>query len=102
MDDRLRVREPGVHHQGMNASQTGTIGLVSTQIAVRLPDSMVAFIDELVAGGEASRAAVVTKALMRYRRQLDGDRDAEIYLKTGGYPELDGWIADRTDLRPLD
>lgn len=74
---------------------------VSTQIAVRLPDEIVAYVDELVAAGEASRAAVVTKALTRYRRQLLAERDAEIYRERGGYPVLDEWAADR-DFPPVD
>lgn len=64
---------------------------VSTQIAVRLPDDLVAYVDELVQAGEPSRAAVVGKALRRYRRQLLAERDAEIYRGTGGYPDLDDW-----------
>lgn len=64
---------------------------VSTQIAVRLPDDLVAYVDELVSAGEPSRAAVVTKALKRYRRQLLAERDAEIYASQGGYPDLEGW-----------
>jgi len=64
---------------------------VSTQIAVRLPDSLVAWIDEQVAGGGGSRAAVTTKALRRYQRQLAAERDAQIYLEKGGYPDLEEW-----------
>ena len=43
---------------------------MSTQIAVRLPDDLVAFVDDLVRHGDAaSRAAVVTQALERERRR---------------------------------
>ncbi len=69
---------------------------VSTQIAVRLPDDLVAWIDERVAGGGGSRAAVATKALRRYRRQLAAERDAQIYRDTGGYPDLEGMHEGRT------
>jgi Arc/MetJ-type ribon-helix-helix transcriptional regulator len=76
---------------------------VSTQIAVRLPDSLVEYIDSLVADGEPSRAAVVTKALMRYQRQKLVERDAEIYRQTGGaYPEFDEWVGKRRDFPDLD
>ncbi|MGH3556510.1 YlcI/YnfO family protein, partial [Mycobacterium sp.] len=43
---------------------------MSTQIAVRLPDEIVAFIDDEVRGQHArSRAAVVVRALERERRR---------------------------------
>lgn len=77
-------------------SQIGTIERMSTQIAVRLPDHLVAFLDERVAGGEKSRAAVVTKALMKYQRQLSAEHDALIYLEHGENPDLEGlaeWAA---------
>lgn len=52
---------------------------MSKQIAVRLPDDLVAFVDALVAAGdEPSRAAVVTRALERERRRAVAARDAEI------------------------
>ena len=42
---------------------------MSKQIAVRLPDELVAFIDDVVeSGSERSRAAVVARALERERR----------------------------------
>jgi Arc/MetJ-type ribon-helix-helix transcriptional regulator len=52
---------------------------MSTQIAVRLPDEIVAFIDDEVRGQHArSRAAVVVRALERERRRSLAERDAEI------------------------
>jgi Arc/MetJ-type ribon-helix-helix transcriptional regulator len=52
---------------------------MSTQIAVRLPDEIVAFIDDEVRGRHArSRAAVVVRALERERRRRLAERDAEI------------------------
>lgn len=68
---------------------------VSTQIAVRLPDDLVAWIDEQVMAGAGSRASVATKALRRYQRQLSAERDAEIYRQTGGYPDLREWAGAR-------
>jgi Arc/MetJ-type ribon-helix-helix transcriptional regulator len=67
---------------------------MSTQIAVRLPDELVDFIDELVGSGrERSRAAVVTRALERERRRVAAARDAEIIARTGPDPELAGLAA---------
>lgn len=63
---------------------------VSTQIAVRLPDDLVAWIDRQVAEGERSRAAVATKALRRYRRSLEAEADAAVYRETGDYPDFEG------------
>jgi Arc/MetJ-type ribon-helix-helix transcriptional regulator len=52
---------------------------MSTQIAVRLPDEIVAFIDDEVRGQHArSRAAVVVRALERERRRRLAECDAEI------------------------
>ncbi len=64
---------------------------MSKQIAVRLSDELVEFVDELVgAGTEPSRAAVVTRALERERRRAIAARDAEILARTGRDPELAG------------
>jgi Arc/MetJ-type ribon-helix-helix transcriptional regulator len=52
---------------------------VTTQIAVRLPDDLVAFVDQLVNDGRAaSRAAVVSRALHRELRREVAARDAAI------------------------
>lgn len=52
---------------------------MSRQIAVRLPEESVAFIDEQVqAGNAASRADFVQRALERERRRLLAARDAEL------------------------
>lgn len=57
----------------------GTIRDVSKQIAVRLPDDLVAFVDARVESGAArSRAAVVIRALERDRRRAAAERDAAI------------------------
>jgi Arc/MetJ-type ribon-helix-helix transcriptional regulator len=62
---------------------------MSKQIAVRLPDELVDFVDEIVlAGAGRSRAAVVTQALERERRRVCAERDAEILARTGQDPEL--------------
>jgi len=64
---------------------------MSKQIAVRLPDDLVAFVDELVGSGrERSRAAVVSRALERERRRAIAERDAAILAATGADPGLAG------------
>lgn len=75
---------------------------MSKQIAVRLPDNLVAFVDEVVGSGlEPSRAAVVTRALERERRRLVAARDAEILAATGPDPDLAG-LAGFASGVPLD
>jgi Arc/MetJ-type ribon-helix-helix transcriptional regulator len=64
---------------------------MSKQIAVRLPDELVEFVDRAVASGKArSRASVVTRALERERRRAVAEKDAEILARTGPDPELAG------------
>ena len=74
---------------------------MSTQIAVRLPDSMVKFLDRLVAEGQApSRASVVERALAReFRRQLAA-RDAAILADSGVDHDMDS-LADYAARTPL-
>ena len=63
---------------------------MSTQIAVRLPDDLVAFVDDLVRRGDAtSRAAVVARALERERRRKVAERDAAILAHAGTDTDLD-------------
>lgn len=62
---------------------------MSKQIAVRLPEAIVAFVDEQVAGGKAeSRAVVVMRALERERRRVTAARDVEILLREGDDPDF--------------
>jgi Arc/MetJ-type ribon-helix-helix transcriptional regulator len=64
---------------------------MSKQIAVRLPDELVEFVDRAVASGDArSRASVVARALERERRRAIAQWDAEILARTGADPELAG------------
>jgi len=64
---------------------------MSKQIAVRLPDELVAFVDELVdSGAGRSRAAILARALERERRRVRAERDAAILARTGPDPELEG------------
>ena len=63
---------------------------MSTQIAVRLPDEMVDFLDRAVAAGRApSRAAIVTSALEREMRRLMAEQDAAILSRGGDADDLD-------------
>ena len=66
---------------------------MSKQIAVRLPDHLVEFVDTLVRDGEAkSRAAVVTRALERERRHAIAARDVEILIREGSDPDMDSLV----------
>ena len=66
---------------------------MTIQIAVRLPDELVAYVDTLVSQGAAgSRAAVVTSALTSYRQQLRGEQDARILEETGDYDDFDSLV----------
>jgi Arc/MetJ-type ribon-helix-helix transcriptional regulator len=70
---------------------------MTIQIAVRLPDDIVAFIDEQVSSGAApSRAAVVARALEHERRREAAQRDAAIYAANAtpdGLDDLATWAA---------
>ncbi len=71
----------------------GILGFMSTQIAVRLPDEMVAFLDRSVAAGQApSRAALVASAVEREMRRLAAEQDAHILRTQGAADELDALV----------
>jgi Arc/MetJ-type ribon-helix-helix transcriptional regulator len=75
---------------------------MSRQIAVRLPDELVAFVDDLVGAGDApSRAAIVSRALERERRRKIAERDAAILSKGGPDPDLDA-LAEHAASTPMD
>ena len=64
---------------------------MSTQIAVRLPDDIVAFLDQQVDTDQApSRAAVVLRALRREQRRALAVHDAKILAATQKPDDLDG------------
>lgn len=79
---------------------------MTIQITVRLPDDLVAFVDEEIArGGVTSRADAVAKALVRERRRRTALADVEI-LKRHGDPDLaasdlDG-LAEHNAAHPVD
>lgn len=75
---------------------------MSKQIAVRLPDDIVDFVDGLVSQGKAkSRAVVVTGALERERRRAVAARDVAILAQAGEDPEMDS-LARHVARAPLD
>jgi Arc/MetJ-type ribon-helix-helix transcriptional regulator len=67
---------------------------MSKQIAVRLPDDLVDFMDALVLEGqESSRAAIVARALKRERRRLGALRDVEILKRTEPDEDMNAMVA---------
>lgn len=71
----------------------GTLTGMSTQIAVRLPDEMVAFLDRSVATGKAaSRAALVAAAVEREMRRQAAEHDAEVLGEHGPGDDLDDLV----------
>ena len=74
--------------------------VMTTQITVRLPDEMVAFLDSSVAAGEApSRATLVASALEREMRRRAAEADAAILRARGTPDDLDAlvaWSAEHT------
>jgi len=78
------------------------LALMSTQIAVRLPEEMVAFLDKAVAEGKAtSRAALVSAAVEREMRRQAAENDASILRKAGAADDLDSlvnWTTNHIDI----
>lgn len=76
----------------------GKIVAMSTQIAVRLPDDVVKFLDAAVASGRVpSRAALVTSAVEREMRRQAADQDAALLRQHGAADDLDDlvdWTAE--------
>ena len=71
----------------------GIVCRVSTQIAIRLPEEMVAFLDRAVAAGKASsRAALVSSALEREMRRLLAEQDVAILTEVGAADDLDALV----------
>lgn len=66
---------------------------MTTQIAVRLPDEMVRFLDRVVAGGKApSRAALVATAVEREMRRQAALEDVGILTARGTADDLDALV----------
>ena len=88
-------------HPGLGCI-AGTLALMSTQIAVRLPEEMVAFLDKAVADGRAtSRAALVSAAVEREMRRQAAETDGEILREAGAADDLDSlvnWTTSHLDI----
>lgn len=73
---------------------------MTIQIAVRLPDELVAFLDRSVADGmAASRAALVSRAVEREMRHQAALADAATLSAQGADDDLDSlvaWTADNS------
>jgi Arc/MetJ-type ribon-helix-helix transcriptional regulator len=66
------------------ASRTGTIWRMSIQIAVRLPDELVAYVDRAVASGRVrSRAELVARLIERDARRQRAEDDLALLVKKG-------------------
>ena len=66
------------------------LSVMTVQIAIRLPDDMVAFLDKSVAAGKApSRAALVARAVEREMRRQVAEQDAVILRERGTSDDLD-------------
>ena len=77
---------------------------MSTQIAVRLPDEQVAYIDSQVAEGRASsRADLIARLIVRERRRRRAIEDIDKLKAAGliGNPDLAPIVA-ATSRRPLE
>lgn len=69
------------------------MGCMSTQIAVRLPDEMVAFLDRTVAAGKApSRASLVMAAVEREMRRQAAEQDAQVLREDSSADDLDDLV----------
>jgi Arc/MetJ-type ribon-helix-helix transcriptional regulator len=77
----------------------GTIVGVSTQIAVRLPDELVAYVDDAVAAGRArSRADLVARLLARDARRHRAEQDLRRLAESGALNEREALAIARTTL----
>ncbi len=66
---------------------------MTVQVTVRLPDDVAAFIDETVAAGAGSRAAIIAAAVRRERRRQAEARDARIYAQQHADADADALAA---------
>ncbi|MGB2701966.1 MAG: YlcI/YnfO family protein [Candidatus Phosphoribacter baldrii] len=67
---------------------------MSTQIAVRLPEDLVAFLDASVKSGVApSRAALVARAVEREMRRQRAEGDVAVLRSAGAADDLDDLVA---------
>ena len=79
--------------------------MATRQIAVRLPDDLVEFVDDLVGRGAfSSRASAVAEALRRERRRAIAAADAAILAASPPDADMDELAAysARTPMRDLE
>lgn len=75
---------------------------MSTQIAVRLPDALVAEIDRAIASGQAAnRTSIVERALRRELRRLQAEADLRILQSSGDDEDLADMVAFASQ-QPMD
>ena len=87
---------------GLDAIPIGYRIGMSKQIAVRLPEDIVDFVDALISSGEAtSRAVVVKRALERERRRAIAARDAAILARTADDSDMQR-LAEKVAGTPID
>lgn len=76
---------------------------MTMQVALRLPDELVGFMDQLVRRGEApSRASVVTRALEHEQRRITALRDAQILAQSVGLRDEFDDLAEYAARLPMD
>jgi Arc/MetJ-type ribon-helix-helix transcriptional regulator len=96
----IEIKEPGRWWY-----RSGTVDRMSIQVAVRLPEGIVAFIDEEIAAGNAdSRAEVIYNALEREYRLRCTERDLVVMMerkRRGEHDEGDDIARWRSE-NPLD
>ena len=77
---------------------------MSTQIAVRLPDELVAYVDRAVAAGRVkSRAELVSRLIARDARRQRAEEDLQRLIEAGALEDPEALaIARATFATPLD
>lgn len=77
---------------------------MSTQIAVRLPDELVAYVDQAVASGRVkSRAELVSRLIARDARRQRAEEDLQRLIEAGALEDDDALrMARATFGTPLD
>jgi len=86
------------------ASQIGTMLGMSTQIAVRLPDELVAYLDEAIADGRVkSRAELVARLIAREARRHRAEQDLLRLVEAGALEDVEALaMALATSGTPID
>ena len=73
---------------------------MTMQIAIRLPDELVEFVDQMVSTGAAtSRAALIARLVERERRRQRALQDLEI-IRSRPDPDLDALVAWQAEHLP--